>query len=115
MNENLTFTEKVSLKWCNFKNAVGTKVHNACNWVADHPVETSAILGVTATTVSKAYKFAKLHEEKTHRDLDFYDPRNGRYTRAKRKPKNWELDEIEYRYNRGESYNEILRDMNLRK
>ena len=56
---------------------------------------------------------AKLHEDKVHRERDFYDPRVGKTTRASRKLKSYELNEIERRYNRGESYQSILFDMGL--
>lgn len=115
MNENLTFKEKMELKWLNFKNWAETKVHNGVTWVADHPVEAAAIAGSLAAGAKQGYKLAKIHEERVHRDCDFYDPRTGKYTRTKRRPKSWEMDEIEYRYGRGESYNSILRDLNLRK
>lgn len=115
MNDNLTLKEKVSLGWNNFKNSVGTKVHNTVEWAKEHPVEVASIIGASATVVSKGYKWSKLHEEKLHRERDFYDARVGKYTRANRKLKGWERDEIEMRYNAGESYNRILGDMGLRK
>lgn len=113
MNENLTFTEKMKLKFCNAKNWAQTKLHNGYNWAKDHPVETLSIIGGVATGASKAYKFAKLHEDKVHRERDFYDPRVGKTTRASRKLKSYELNEIERRYSRGESYQSILFDMGL--
>ena len=114
MNENMTFGEKLKLKMENGKAWALAKASNLKNWIVNHPYEAMALGGSIVAGATKGVRMAKHHEEKVHRERDFYDPRTGRYTRAKRKPKNYELDEIEFRYRNGESYNEILREMNLR-
>ena len=52
MNEHLTFTEKVKLKFYDAKNFVETKLHNGANWVKDHPMETLTLIGGVATGAS---------------------------------------------------------------
>jgi len=115
MNENLTFVEKCKLKIENGKTWISAKISSAIMWIEDHPTEAIAIGGAIATGTSKAIKVAKLHSDRVHRERDFYDPRLGRYTRARRKPTNDELDYIERRYKNGDSYNSIFRDMGLRR
>lgn len=109
------FMEKVKAKTEEIKSKAIDKGRKTADWVISHPVESLALMGAVTSAVSKGYKCAKLYEDKVHRERDFYDPRCGKTTRAKRKLKPWEYDEVEFRYESGESYNSILRDMGLRK
>ena len=115
MNENLSFKDRMKLKFENAKAWGAAKASNLKTWVINHPYEAMALSGSIVAGTTKVVKVAKHHEEKVHRERDFYDPRCGRTTRCKRRPSNYELDEIEFRYRNGESYNEILREMGLRK
>jgi hypothetical protein len=91
------------------------KIKNGVEWVKENPVAASVIAGSIATTSVKVASIVRINDERIRRERDFYDPRTGKHTMAKRKPRGSELDEIEWRYSIGESYNSILRDMNLRK
>lgn len=63
-------------------------------------------------TVAKAHAE---HKEEYDRETRFYNPRNGSYAYAKRRPTKKESLEIERRYEEGESYRAILDDMRLLK
>lgn len=114
MNDDLKFGDRIKLKFENGKAWCGTKFDSLKTWMINHPYE-AAGLGTTAVIGTReVVRAVRRHEDKVHRERDFYDPRCGRTTRAKRRPSTYELDEIEFRYRNGESYNEILREMNLR-
>ena len=112
--EEKTISTKIKERFSEMKDKIIDNGKKIGNWVIENPIAAATIIGCASSCVSKGYKFARLHEDKVHRARDFYDPRTGKTTRSKRNPKGWELDEIEFRYNNGESYNHILADMNLR-
>lgn len=97
------------------KKKVTDTAKSAANWVAENPVTTAIIVGCVSSMASKGYRTYKIHDENVRRERSFYDNREGRYSRAKRNLKHYELDEIETRYHNGESYHHILMDMDLLK
>ena len=104
---------KVWLK--NTWNKVKDKAARAGNWILEHPIEAATLGGVAASIVSKGTKAYCTHAETVRRNRDFYDPRTGRHVYAKRNLKGWEEELIDERYNNGESYVSIFRDLNLMK
>lgn len=104
---------KEGFKKAGEKTANGFKA--AGQWVSENPMTAMVIAGSIASASTKTYKTIKLHNEDVKRRRTFYDPRKGRYSEARRDLRPWELDEIDARYDHGESYNHILMDMNLLK
>lgn len=117
MEDNKTSVNELKFKiWLsNAKKKVVDAATKTVKWVKENPIAAATIAGAVASSASKGYRAYRLHEEKVARDRRFYDPRTGKYTTSRRNLKGWELDEIEERYNNGESYNSILRDLGLRK
>ena len=91
------------------------KAVQAGNWVIENPIAAVTILGTCATLVGKAGRIYTTHAEDVRRRRDFYDPRTGKHTNIKRDLKGWEAEEVDERYNNGESYVKIFRSMNLMK
>ena len=82
-------------------------------WVENNQALAGLIVVGGGKLIHEAIKYHNSRQEKIHRDRDFYDPRRGTYTQTRRKVSNREALEIERRYQRGESYREILSDMGL--
>ena len=99
----------------NAKKKVMDAATKTVKWVKENPIAAATIAGAVASSASKGYRAYQIYEEKVARNRRFYDPRTGKYTTSRRNLRGWELDEIEERYNNGESYNSILRDLGLRK
>ena len=97
------------------KDQVVDGVKSAANWCVEHPLLAISIAGGLASCGDKTYKAVKIHNENVRRRRTFYDPRKGRYTEARRDLRAYELDEIDARYDSGESYTHILMDMGLLK
>lgn len=106
---------KIKAKAKEAKDSVVDGVKAVGDWCAENPFLTMAIVGGLASFSSKTYKTVKLHNENVRRRRTFYDPRKGRYSEARRDLRGYELDEIDARYDAGESYNHILMDMGLLK
>ena len=108
-----TFKEKVE----SWKAQAKIKAEAALKWASTHAdeiiVAAAIILPVSTKCAHEINKAKIYHEEKIHRTRDIYDPRKGRTYRCKRTPKQWEYDEIDARYDAGENYSHILRDMHL--
>ena len=96
-------------------NKIKLGAKSTWDWVLEHPMETIAIAGGVAGVTKKACGAYKTHAEDVRRRRDFYDPRTGRHSYVRRDLKGWEEELIDERYNNGESYVSILRDMNLMK
>ena len=84
-------------------------------WCAEHPLEAITIVGSIAGVTKKASNAYCAHREDVRRRRDFWDPRTGRHSYVRRDLKAWEEEEVDERYNNGESYVKIFRDMNLLK
>ena len=108
-----TFKEKVD----DIKGRAEVKAKAISDWAKLHADEILVASAVVIPVVTKgAHEINKAkanREEKIHRERDIYDPRKGRTYRCKRTPKQWEYDEIDARYDAGENYSHILRDMHL--
>ena len=91
------------------------KADEAVRWGMDHPAEAIALAGLLVGGVKKASSAYQTHAEDRRRDIDFYDPRTGRHSKARRKLKPYEQVRVTERYNRGESYDKILYEMGLLK
>lgn len=94
-------------------DGVKKKVNQFVDWAMLHPGEAIAILTLGAGVLKKGCGTIESVAENRRRDLDFYDPRTGRHTIAKRRPSARESVEIDRRYRAGESYEEILWTMRL--
>lgn len=107
---------KVELAKRKIKNGVNKvvdKTKSAVEWGLEHKEIVIPVIVAVGGTAKKAAGAHKVHEEQKERLTRFYDPRKRTYTYTKRIPKNKELLELERRYENGESYREILTDMNL--
>ena len=103
--------------WAKIKYGASCAGKWAVHQIVNHPVESLTVLGGAAAVTKKLCKAYSVHTENVRRELEFWDPRTGRYTRAKRKLSPKERLEIDRRYrnDRNESYVSILSDMNLMK
>lgn len=115
MEEKKSMKSKLGDLVTNAKTKVADTGKAALKWVGEHPLEATTLAGVAASLGSKGFKAYKIHTEEKHRERTFYDPRKGRYSTARRNLRNYEIDEIETRYDDGESYHHILMDMGLLK
>lgn len=116
--ENKTMKEKgKSIKnWCSeTAEKVGTRARLIAEWIHDNPVAAVTIATAAASCANKGYKAYKLYDENKRRNRMFYDPRAHRWSEAKRNLRWYENDEVDARYNNGESYHKILGDMRLLK
>lgn len=102
-------------KFLDLKDKVEFKAREIACWVCDHPVLALAMIGAVGSVTDKSYRIYKNHREDVRRRRTFYDPRKGRYSESRRNLRPYELDEIDARYEAGESYNHILLDMGLLK
>ena len=117
MDKKITPINKATIK-AKFKEVKDSAVNGAkatLNWCVENPLLAVTILGSAASLGNKTYKAMKLHDENIRRRRTFYDPRKGRYSEVRRDLRGYELDEIDARYDAGESYNHILMDMGLLK
>ena len=95
---------------------VKNKANTAIAWGMQHPGEALAILGLGAGVVKKGTSAWKTRMEDERRRYDFYDPRTGAHSRAKRCMTKEQAVQIERRWREGkESYKEILYSMGLLK
>ena len=105
-------TAKIKAKIKEAKDSVVDGVKAVGDWCAENPFLTMAIVGSLASFSSKTIK---LHDEHVRRRRTFYDKRKGKYSEARRDLRADEIDELYARYDEGESYHHILRDMGLLK
>lgn len=105
--------ERVKMKLKDTFEFVKGILTGAILWCKNHPVKAASIASSAAYVVGKFAKIYVTHAESVRRDRDFYDPRTGRHTKARRNVKPWESAEIDRRYNQGEPYSQILRDLGL--
>lgn len=85
------------------------------NWVIENPIAAMTLAGMTAGIVNKASRAYCTHAEDVRRRRDFYDTRTGRHAHIRRDLKAWEQEEVDERFQQGESYVKIFRDMNILK
>ena len=107
--------ESIKAKAKETKDRFVNGVKDLGTWCVEHPLALITVAGVAMSIGDKTYKMAKLRSEDVRRKRTFYDPRKGRYTQARRDLTAYELEELDARYDRGESYNHILLDMGLLK
>ena len=116
MGETVKWSKVKHKIWLEQKIARGKERMKAVgNWVLEHPMEALAIAGSTGVTVRKVSNMYCAHREDVRRRRDFWDPRTGRHSNIKRDLKPWESEEVDERYQNGESYVKIFRDMKLLK
>lgn len=108
-------TAKIKAKFKEVKDSAVNGIKTTANWCVENPLLAATILGSAASLGNKTYKAMKLHDENVRRRRTFYDPRKGRYSETRRDLRAYELDEIDARYDAGESYSHILMDMGLLK
>ena len=95
------------------KARAAAKAKQFGEWVVTNPVATGTSAACIYKGVRSLTKAYSVHREDVRRDTDFYDPRAGKHSYARRKPTRREQVEIDDRYSRGESYTKILYDMGL--
>ena len=100
---------KNGLAWCKEKANEGLEL------AKEHPEVAVAAAGLVATGIRSTSRMIISEREKAKYDRSFYDKRTGRREWAKRKPTRTQLTIINERHLAGESYREILDDMNLLK
>lgn len=115
MNNNEEKVTFVDFKKEAFKRNVKEKVETAKKaiartiiWAYDNPVQAVGAITGLGVIATKAAKIHSVNAEDRRRDTDFYDPRTGVHSIAKRPLKPKEKVEILERYKSGESYAEIL-------
>ena len=119
MNNNEEKVTFVDFKKEAFKRKVKEKVETATKtvkkavartiiWAYDNPVQAVGAITGLGVIATKAAKIHSVNAEDRRRDTDFYDPRTGVHSIAKRPLKPKEKVEILERYKSGESYAEIL-------
>lgn len=111
--DNRSFKEKME----RFSYDVKMKMDRFGNWCKQNPqFAVSLGIGVLSAAVGiakTAARSAETKEIKQRRLRSVYDRSKGHYYDMKRIPKPKEWEEIDRRKDDGESYGEILRDMNL--
>ena len=85
------------------------------DFAREHPEVALAAAGVVVKGVHSTSRIIASNREKAKYERSFYDKRTGRREWAKRKPSRTQLTIINERHLAGESYREILDDMNLLK
>lgn len=97
----------------NRKDKVKDGIGKIFSWGCENPDEALATLVAISGVVWKGHKILKDHNEAERKKRQFYDRRRGCWSEARRNPTPYERDVIDTRYKNGESYNHILRTMNL--
>lgn len=114
--EQINFEElKTKLKIEEAKRKAKETALKAAYWAADNK---ELVIGAGTLLLGGArlaYKQHAQNREDRIRERRFYDPRKGRYSEARRNLSKKELNQIEKRYDNGESYRSILDDMGLLK
>lgn len=111
MNEKVIEYQK--LKWKTRKELFKLRCKEFAREAWEHKEELAAVAGAVFAGGKLLNSLTKETREKRDRELRLWDPRLGRYSYMKRRPKQKEWDEIDRRYHDGESYREILKDLNL--
>jgi hypothetical protein len=95
----------------------GIKAREAKQWASENK---ELVIGIATVTIPAAAGFGgklisrnKVAKEEKRRARDYYDPRTGRHWVCKRTPSVKEQIRIENRYEHGESYGSILKDLKL--
>lgn len=93
---------------------VGDAAIGVVNWTKENPFAAAMLAAAGAKIISTGARSYSLHAEGLRRERDFYDPRTGRHTITKRNLRPWESEEVDFRYDNGESYVSIFRDMGIK-
>lgn len=105
---------KLRCKWEQVKRKAKAEASTLFNWCRENPVQAAGIASAASLSVSKVMRYKKVTKEETRRRTEYYDPRTGKYARARRPLKPREQLEAERRYRDGkETWTEILADMGL--
>lgn len=89
------------------------KVDQAVAWGMEHPAEAVAVTGLAIRGIMKVSSVAQTVIEERRRNLEFWDPRTGRYSKIKRQLKPKERQIVIERYQNKEPYDKIFYDMKL--
>ena len=106
---------KLRIKATNVKAKVKETAIKAVDFGKEHPEVAVAAAGLVATGIRSTSRMIISEREKAKYDRSFYDKRTGRREWARKKPTRTQLTIINERHLAGESYREILDDMNLLK
>lgn len=96
-----------------FDNYVVKPVVSVGKWAVENPMTAITLATITAGVAKRGLSYQKVKAEDKRRETDFYDPRTGRHTVARRKPTRKQRLEIDRRYANKESYESILSSMGL--
>lgn len=96
-----------------FDKYVVKPVTEVGKWAVNNPMTALTLATFTAGVAKKGFSYQKVKAEDKRRECDFYDPRTGRHTVARRAPNRKQRLEIDRRYANRESYEKILSDMGL--
>lgn len=106
-------TVKLKCKWKQVKRKAKAEASTLFNWCRENPVQAAGIASAASLSVSKVMRYKKVTKEEDRRRTEYYDPRTGKYARARRPLKPREQLEAERRYKAGEGWTHILADMGL--
>lgn len=114
MGEKIDFKKlKAKVKFEEIKRKALTKLHDGAVWLSENKEWVIPLVTVAGGAAIKGTRAWNRHREDVIRNRRFYDPRRGRYTTARRNLTARELRIIDDRFERGESYRQILDDMGL--
>lgn len=107
-------TVKLKCKWEKAKRKAKAEASTLFNWCRENPVQAAGIASAASLSISKVMRYKKVTKEENRRRTEYYDPRTGKYARARRPLKPREQLEAERRYrDNKETWTEILNDMGL--
>ena len=102
------FKRKVKETWnCAVKTVKKTGARIIL-WACDNPAQAIGAVTGIGVIATKAAKIHSVNAEDRRRDTDFYDPRTGVHSIARRPLRPSEKVDVINRYKNGESYDEIL-------
>lgn len=105
---------KLKVKWEKAKRRAKAEAETLYRACKENPVQAAGMFSAGAYTISKIVRYKKVTKEEDRRRTEYYDPRTGKYARARRPLKPREQLEAERRYRDGkETWTEILADMGL--
>lgn len=111
------FKEKVKRKVDEAKEKAKEAAIGIVGFTREHPAEAVAIFTATAAVTKKGLQYKKVKAEDRRRLVDFYDPRCGRHSTAKRPLTRKESLRAQRMYDADKNarWSEILNDMGLLK
>ena len=85
------------------------------NFMKENPLVAVALIGLAKSLLTNSSRLISQYHDRERHDRGFFDRRKGKWSYAKKTPNRYQLEEIEWRYNNGESYRSILDDLGILK